>query len=192
MSTPDVLNSSRDLAKVSRGYDSEKTRATICRKFRDTLEGKEPYTWQINVCEALLLGLDCVVIAPTGAGKTMPFIMPLLVDETCRKMVIIISPLNELEYDQVRSAVLSVTFMIDNLNYRSRDSKKWAFLQLQSTEKSGTRPSIRYVIVHGQLSLSERFSSRKSFAQNIGSSLHPPKCVLTIRSSRLSYARPNS
>ena len=60
----------------------------------------------MDVCEAMLLGLDCVVIASTGAGKSMPFIMPLLVDETCRKMVIIISPLNELEYDQVRPLVV--------------------------------------------------------------------------------------
>jgi superfamily II DNA helicase RecQ len=71
--------------------------------------------WQVDICEAILLGLDCILIAPTGAGKTMPFIMPLLVDKTCRKMVIIISPLNELEYDQVRSLDLQVTFSCERL-----------------------------------------------------------------------------
>jgi superfamily II DNA helicase RecQ len=58
----------------------------------------------------MVLGLYCIVIACTGTGKTMLFIMPLLVDETCRKMVIIISPLNELEQDQVHSLILLGVF----------------------------------------------------------------------------------
>jgi bloom syndrome protein len=45
------------------------------------------------------LGLDLVVIAGTGAGKTMPFMMPLLLD---KKKVIIVSPLKVLQADQVR------------------------------------------------------------------------------------------
>ncbi|KAI0692066.1 P-loop containing nucleoside triphosphate hydrolase protein, partial [Cerioporus squamosus] len=61
-----------------------------------------PYAWQVDVAEALWLGLDTAVIAGTGAGKTMPFVMPLLVDKTKKKKVIIISPLNELELDQAR------------------------------------------------------------------------------------------
>jgi ATP-dependent helicase YprA (DUF1998 family) len=110
MPNSDLVKASRNAAKLSTGYDFEKTRATICKTFSEACGGKEPYPWQVDVCEAILLGLDCIVIAPTGAGKTMPFIMPLLVDKTCRKMVIIISPLNELEYDQVRSLDLQVTF----------------------------------------------------------------------------------
>jgi ATP-dependent helicase YprA (DUF1998 family) len=106
----DLLETFWKAAKVSRGYDYEKTRATISKKFSKAFDSKEPYTWQVDVCEAILLGLDCVVIASTGSGKSMPFIMPLLVDETCRKMVIIISPLNELE---LRSYVpFSVPFMV--------------------------------------------------------------------------------
>ncbi|KAI0694256.1 P-loop containing nucleoside triphosphate hydrolase protein, partial [Cerioporus squamosus] len=53
-----------------------------------------------DVTEALLLGLDTAVIVGTGAGKTMAFVMPLLIDKTKKKKVIIISPLNELELDQ--------------------------------------------------------------------------------------------
>ena len=48
-----------------------------------------------------MLGLDCVVIAGTGSGKTMPFWMPLLLDKNRDKMVVVISPLNELEAEQV-------------------------------------------------------------------------------------------
>ena len=40
-----------------------------------------PYSWQLDVTEAIFLGLDPVVIAGTGAGKTMPFMMPLLQQE---------------------------------------------------------------------------------------------------------------
>jgi|ERR1700722_9666157 len=85
----------------SGGYSSENTRAEITQKFKEAFHGRDPYDWQINLCEALLLGLDCIAIAGTGAGKTMPFAMPLLVDKTQRKMVIVISPLNALENDQV-------------------------------------------------------------------------------------------
>jgi bloom syndrome protein len=42
---------------------------------------KDPYEWQLDVTEAILLGLDSVIITGTGAGKTMPFMMPLLLDD---------------------------------------------------------------------------------------------------------------
>lgn len=57
------------------------------------------HEWQVDMGEALHLGLDCSMIAGTGAGKTMPFVMPLFVESD--KMIIIISPLNALEEDQV-------------------------------------------------------------------------------------------
>ena len=60
----------------------------------------EPYCWQVDITEAITLGLDCILIA--GTGKTMPFGMPLLLDTSRKKMVIVISPLNELELEQVR------------------------------------------------------------------------------------------
>lgn len=82
-------------------YNSEATRNKICEAFKSAFNQVTPYDWQLDVTEALLLGLDCVVIAGTGAGKTMPFVMPLLVDDTKLKQVLIISPLNELEEDQV-------------------------------------------------------------------------------------------
>ncbi|KIK79412.1 hypothetical protein PAXRUDRAFT_161354, partial [Paxillus rubicundulus Ve08.2h10] len=51
-----------------------------------------PYDWQLNVTEALMLGLDCSVKVGAGAGKTMPFVMPLFSQPN--KHVLIISPLN--------------------------------------------------------------------------------------------------
>ena len=55
----------------------------------------------IDVTEAVLLGLDCFMIAGTGSRKTMPFAMPLLVDKTKKKMVKVIFLLNDMEDDQV-------------------------------------------------------------------------------------------
>jgi len=54
-----------------------------------------------------LLRLDSVVIVGTGAGKTMPFMMPLLLDR--KKKVLIISPLKILQADQVRNHKFSLT-----------------------------------------------------------------------------------
>ncbi|KAH9957661.1 hypothetical protein BC827DRAFT_1094794, partial [Russula dissimulans] len=64
----------------SRGYSSEETCSEISLAFKNVFDGLELYGWQLDICEALLLGLDCIAIAGTGSGKTMPFIMPLLVD----------------------------------------------------------------------------------------------------------------
>jgi hypothetical protein len=96
-----LLENVRIAANKSKRYDSEKTRTTIEKTFSEAFNGLAPFDWQTDVCEALILGLDCVVIAGTGAGKTMPFCMPLLADQMKRKMVIVISPLNALEHDQV-------------------------------------------------------------------------------------------
>jgi ATP-dependent helicase YprA (DUF1998 family) len=98
------LAKSREEAAQKEGYDSQKTRCELKRLFREQF-GKDPYEWQLDVTEAIILGLDSVVIAGTGAGKTMPFMMPLLLD--MHKKVIIISPLKVLQADQVR-AVLAV------------------------------------------------------------------------------------
>ena len=61
--------------------------------------GSAPYDWQLDIMEALLLGLDSVVIAGTGSGKTIPFMLPLL--QHLKKMILIILPLKVLQRDQV-------------------------------------------------------------------------------------------
>ena len=98
---PDALARARESALKARNYNYPATRQSIESKFKAAFDGRAPYSWQIDVTEALLLGLDCVVIAGTGSGKTMPFGMPLLLDEAKDKMVVVISPLNELEAEQV-------------------------------------------------------------------------------------------
>jgi hypothetical protein len=85
-----LLTTAQAEATQSRKYDSEVTRASISQKFTDAFDSKHAYEWQIDTCEALLLGLDAIVIAGTGAGKTYLFAMPLLMDQTCRKIVIVV------------------------------------------------------------------------------------------------------
>ena len=101
-----VLISSRESAFKGRLYDHAATRRSIEDKFRAVFDGKPPYSWQTDVTEALLLGLYCIAVAGTGAGKTMPFGMPLLLEEAQGKMIMVISPLNELEAEQVSILVL--------------------------------------------------------------------------------------
>ena len=84
-----------DAAK-SWGYDSDHTRAEMTHIFSEQSSGYVPYPWQLDVSKAFLLGLNCVVIAGTGAGKMTPFLLPLLVPEKNKK-IIIISPLKALQ-----------------------------------------------------------------------------------------------
>ncbi|KAF8154045.1 P-loop containing nucleoside triphosphate hydrolase protein [Crassisporium funariophilum] len=96
----DILGNARLVeAAKTKGYNSEQTRRKLETLFRQRF-GRDPYEWQVDVTEAILLGLDCVVIAGTGAGKTMPFMMPLLLDDS--KCILVISPLKVLQEDQAK------------------------------------------------------------------------------------------
>jgi DEAD/DEAH box helicase len=127
LDSDDFLTSARESAAKCRDYNYAATRHAIKTKFRAVFSGKSPYSWQVDVTEALLLGLDCVVIAGTGSGKTMPFGMPLLLDEAKEKIVVVISPLNELEAEQVSILIFGAMFVMftflrlkDSINSASR------------------------------------------------------------------------
>ncbi|KAJ7240931.1 P-loop containing nucleoside triphosphate hydrolase protein [Mycena rebaudengoi] len=92
-----LLQAAREKAREKTKYDSEATRRDLARLFEEEY-GKPPYERQIDVSEALILGLDCIVISGTGAGRTIPFMMPLLLHR--EKFVLIISPLKILQGDQ--------------------------------------------------------------------------------------------
>jgi superfamily II DNA/RNA helicase len=105
-----ILEEAREAARKDRGYDWVATRSTIEDKFQEIFDGRRPYGWQMDITEALLLGRDCIAIAGTGSGKTLPFGMPLLSPGAHDKMVLVLSPLNELEAEQVRSFVYHYFF----------------------------------------------------------------------------------
>lgn len=92
-------------------YNSLATRTRIQRIFCKHF-GSSAHKWQVDLTEAILLGLDSFVIAGTGAGKTMPFMMPLFLDP--KSKCIIISPIKVLQEDQV-SFVSLYKICIDQL-----------------------------------------------------------------------------
>ncbi|KAJ7092198.1 P-loop containing nucleoside triphosphate hydrolase protein [Mycena epipterygia] len=94
-----ILQEAHDAAKQEYGSDSVKTRADMVAGFRPRF-GREPYPWQLDVGESFILKLDGVVVAGTGAGKTIPFMLPLLINPT--KYILVISPLKVLQHDQVK------------------------------------------------------------------------------------------
>jgi ATP-dependent helicase YprA (DUF1998 family) len=83
------------------GYDSQATRHKLSDSVTASCPTIKPYSWQIDVSEALALWLDATVIAGTGSGKTLPWAMPLLLEENRDRICLVISPLNELEADHV-------------------------------------------------------------------------------------------
>ena len=83
-------------------YDSIATRRMLSDSVTVLCPTITPYDWQVNLAEALTLGLDATVIAGTGSGKTLPWAMPLLLEQNHDKICLVISPLNELEADHVR------------------------------------------------------------------------------------------
>ena len=83
------------------GYNSQATRRTLAESVTARCPAINPYDWQIDVAEAVALGLDATVIAGTGSGKTLPWALPLLLEENREKICLVISPLNELETDHV-------------------------------------------------------------------------------------------
>ena len=96
------LENARQKAQQTRGYDSQEAR----RIMSEGLQARSPnnivpHDWQLNISESFTLGLDCIGIAPTGSGKTIPMVLPLFLPENRRKTVVIVSPLKSLEYDQV-------------------------------------------------------------------------------------------
>ena len=79
-------------------YDSKEIRAQLCSKFQEKF-ANDPHEWQLDVTEALLLRTDSIIIAGTGSGKTIPFMLHPMLHPM--KMVLIVSPLKVLQKDQV-------------------------------------------------------------------------------------------
>ncbi|KAI0668430.1 P-loop containing nucleoside triphosphate hydrolase protein, partial [Trametes maxima] len=95
----DLLKAARERAQQKRQYDSGRSRQILSEECLRRM-GFSPREEQLDLAECMLLGLDAASIAGTGWGKTLPFVLPLLVPESKGKIIIIVSPLNALEADQ--------------------------------------------------------------------------------------------
>ncbi|KAF8119134.1 P-loop containing nucleoside triphosphate hydrolase protein, partial [Boletus edulis] len=91
------LEKSRNSALHASGYQSESTCQVLSKACFECCN-QVPYEWQLDAAEAFLLGLNCTVLAGTGSGKSLPFVMPAMVQDS---IIVVISPLNALEDDQV-------------------------------------------------------------------------------------------
>ena len=94
----DVLDRER---RSRKGYSAEETREVFRVAVKATFNGNEPRGFQLDVAEALALGLDSTVIAGTGSGKSLPWAIPLLLDENKDRMALVISPLKALQTEHV-------------------------------------------------------------------------------------------
>ena len=93
------LQKIRETTAQTFDYCSEATWKALSEACRDRCGNQTPYPWQLDAAEAFYLGLDCTVLAGTGSGKSLPFVMPSMIQK--EKLLIVISPLNSLEEDQV-------------------------------------------------------------------------------------------
>lgn len=106
-----LLWQARDVAREDPvlKYDYEKARQVMIQECKRAA-GLTPYPEQLDLAECLILGIDCTAVAPTGWGKTLPFALPLFYFKTVpslkKKIIIIQSPLNVLEVDQVSTRKL--------------------------------------------------------------------------------------
>ena len=75
-----------------RKWSVQEIRELVSRK----TEGKRACWFQVKVAKALYEGKDVVACAPTGAGKTLTFWMPLLMalEDGLDVMTIVVTPLN--------------------------------------------------------------------------------------------------
>ncbi|KAG8689535.1 hypothetical protein FRC09_012390 [Ceratobasidium sp. 395] len=83
---------SSEYCDVYRGLLVQQTRAA-CKK--------TPYEWQLEAALATHLGRDVFILAGTGFGKTLPFIMNCWIDK--KLIVWIVTPLNALANQQVKT-----------------------------------------------------------------------------------------
>ncbi|KAG9310613.1 P-loop containing nucleoside triphosphate hydrolase protein [Chiua virens] len=101
--------------------------------------GRKPYSWQLDCAEAFILGIDCVILAGTGFGKTLPFTIPSFLHPD--KITIVISPLNALEEDQARrfrEAGLKAAVV----NHETFDNKLYEELKNMSYQVIFTSPEM--------------------------------------------------
>jgi ATP-dependent helicase YprA (DUF1998 family) len=103
--------------------------------------GLTPHSFQLDAAVALWRNRDLIVIAGTGRGKTLSFIMPCSL--TTLVTVLVISPLNALMDDQVRlgTQFLSCKLRTQHQARRFREWGLWA-----TSVNAGTLQNNRYLL----------------------------------------------
>ncbi|KAF9222825.1 hypothetical protein BS17DRAFT_160414 [Gyrodon lividus] len=123
-------------------YCSETTRHALSANC-ETRTGRKPYPWQLDCSEACNLGMDCVILAGTGFGKTLPFTIPALLHPD--KITIVLSPLNALEEDQARR-FRQVGLKTAVVNHETFDSKLYQMPGSSSLTISAVRAYLIFAL----------------------------------------------
>ena len=63
------------------------------------LTGLSPFSWQLDCMKPIMCGKDVCIDVGTGCGKSLYFILPLLLHN--RDLALVVSPLSALMIDQV-------------------------------------------------------------------------------------------
>lgn len=101
----EILTRARVAAMTSsQRYDREVWKDALMEAMKNAT-GYEPYSWQVVIGEALKLGLDVLLLAGTGSGKTNTFLFPILeaLLRKVKRMIWIFSPLKALQKEQASS-----------------------------------------------------------------------------------------
>ena len=79
------------MVSTKRTWSTQDVRDLVQNRFN-----KRPCYFQIKVAQALYSGKDVVACAPTGAGKTLTFWIPILMalEDGEDKMSVVVTPLN--------------------------------------------------------------------------------------------------
>lgn len=72
----------------------------------------KPRDWQLDIACDMVQGKSGILLAGTGQGKSLPFILPGLITA---KTALVLSPLNALEEDQVRSFRYFLHFGLESI-----------------------------------------------------------------------------
>lgn len=120
MSSDEEDENSVNVVKILKEIDLRKRLEDATRAHT----GHTPESWQTDVAVASITGRDCMLISPTGSGKTLSFVMPCFVcpDVT----VIIVSPLNALEENQVSDFPALLVPQPSKIHFRWKRSRSGA------------------------------------------------------------------
>src|ERR1700676_4740055 len=117
--------------QVKKKISVEQLTAATERLFRYT-----PRQWQVKVALKILEGHDVIVVAGTGAGKSLIFAMVAIAAALAsfKGVVVVICPLKALQLDQVCGNLWKPDKNLP-IDTRSNDSMKFANQQMKMTHK---------------------------------------------------------
>lgn len=119
-STPNVSNNNPSSGS-KRNWTIQEIRSLVQLKF-----GKRPCWYQVKAALALSSGKDVIGCAPTGAGKTLSFWIPLIMalEEGRDVMTMVVTPLNLLG-KQNQASLEKAGISAIAINKKNANSRTW-------------------------------------------------------------------